>query len=779
MKNEQYDTAPRRSNLDGGCHGLGHRLGQSVIAPGLQGTDGAFAVWHLMVLVQLALALQAGDADFEAHDVAQLLGQVIGRRIPHLPGAGLVGLVLARELGHHAPDKAFVVVNMHGAMGMDHFVVPGGHAPMRLVLAGVPIGRDVALGTAKHHQNGVAIGHLLPKGVGPRNVGDECALRALIGLQQQRQVMGLQPVGGVRHQHAQGVVADDAVKFFDARLGKLSRQVHVTTLIGTDTGKARRALPLCGIIGLKEISSFLENDQASSTMPLMPKGRPSRSRALYEEIRARIADGTFAPGLALPSTRALAAERGLSRATVTLVYEQLAADGFIETRIGASSRVAPGGAAGAAADPSAGQPPLHGRSAPAGQNTGRLSAIGHRMAAFGLHDARPTAAGEIDFIYGPLSGADFPTLAWSKAMRHVERQRVSRLAYEDPRGNLPLRQALHAHLSQTRGLVCTLDQIMIVNGSQQALDLCARLLLDPGDGVIVENPGYQAAHQAFMAYGARLACIDVDAQGMKTEQLEGLGPAQMAYVTPTHQFPMGSFLPLARRRQLLAWAHETGAWVIEDDYDSEYRYTVGPEETLQSLDRHAHVIHVGTFSKTLSPQLRLGYMVLPPGLVDTFATAKRLTDRQTASGVQRALALLLEDGSYARHVRRIRRHQAARQHALTEALTHHLGDRIEIQGAASGLHVVVWCRSLPSSAETALVQAARDLGVRVYPISPLYHPHPTGPGQQRPAGLIMGYALLGEAAIVEGVQRLGAALQQVQAGTRPSQGSQPSQPTAG
>jgi len=177
------------------------------------------------------------------------------------------------------------------------------------------------------------------------------------------------------------------------------------------------------------------------------------------------------------------------------------------------------------------------------------------------------------------------------------------------------------------------------------------------------------------------------------------------------------------------------------------------------------VIHVGTFSKSLSPQLRLGYMVLPPGLVDTFATAKRLTDRQTASGVQRALALLLEDGSYARHVRRIRRHQAARQRVLTEALTQHLGDQIEIQGAASGLHGVVWCRSLPFSAETALVKAARDLGVRVYPISPLYHPHPTGAALQRPAGLIMGYALLDEAAIEEGVQRLSAALRQIQEGT--------------
>lgn len=499
-----------------------------------------------------------------------------------------------------------------------------------------------------------------------------------------------------------------------------------------------------------------------------PNARTSRSRVLYEEIRARIGDGTFAPGMALPSTRALAAERSLSRATVTLVYEQLAADGFIETRSGASSRVASGAmAAGPAASP---------RSSPdqgavVSQPAGRLSAIGRRVAAFGPRDVRPTVPGEIDFIYGPLSGADFPILVWSKAMRQAERQRVQRLEYDDPRGNLLLRRALHAHLSQTRGLVCSLEQILIVNGSQQALDLCARLLLDPGDRVVVENPGYLAAHQAFAAYGASLVCIDVDEHGLKTDQLAALGPAQMAFVTPTHQFPLGSFLSLARRRALLAWANETGAWVVEDDYDSEYRFSVGPEETLQSLDRSERVIHVGTFSKTLSPRLRLGYMVLPPGLVDAFATAKRLSDRHSASGVQRALAVLLEDGSYARHVRRIRRLQLARQRALTQALTLYLGDGVDIQGAASGLHVVVWCRSLPSTAEGALAEAARDLGVRVHPIGPLFHPGSGGPGRPRPAGLVMGYALLDEVQIRSGVQRLSVALRQVQAGLAPGQAS--------
>lgn len=473
------------------------------------------------------------------------------------------------------------------------------------------------------------------------------------------------------------------------------------------------------------------------------------SRALYEEIRARIADGTYGVGAALPSTRALAAERGLSRATVMLVYEQLAADGFIETRTGAASRVAPGAVP---ASPSARARPQKTAGA---RHHGQLSTYGNRVAALGFVDAAPPTPKDIDFLYGPLAGSDFPTQPWLKALRAVERQRSPRLEYEAPRGNLALRKALQAHLSQTRGLACTVEQILVVNGSQQALDLCARVLIDPGDRVVIENPGYRMAHHAFEAHGAELVCVDVDAHGLNTDRLASLASARMAYVTPTHQFPLGGLLPIARRHALLAWAAAHGAWIIEDDYDSEYRYAIRPEATLQSLDSCGCVIHVGTFSKTLSPQLRLGYMVLPPGLADTFAAAKRLADRHAATGVQRALARLLEDGSYDRHVRRIRRAQQGRQQALVDALALHLGERVEVQGAASGLHLVAWFPALPAGCEPALVQAARQQGVRVYPVGPLYHP--AGP-VQRPAGLVMGYALLDRNAIEEGVRRLALAL---------------------
>jgi GntR family transcriptional regulator/MocR family aminotransferase len=490
------------------------------------------------------------------------------------------------------------------------------------------------------------------------------------------------------------------------------------------------------------------------------RGQGGLSRGLYEEFRARIADGTYAVGTPLPSTRALAAERGLSRATVSLVYEQLAADGFIDTRGGAVSRVAAGAAP-------LGRP-VHRDTRDATtavaqvRLAGRLSTWATRVEGMALQDTGAAVSGEIDFVYGPLAGRDFPTLTWLKALRAVERQRTPRLAYEDPRGNIELRKALQAHLSQTRGVSCSTDQLMIVNGSQQALDLCARLLIDPGDPVAVENPGYRMAHHVFEAYGADLQCIDVDEHGLRTDQLRQLRRAQMVYVTPTHQFPLGSFLPVGRRRELLAWAAERRAWVIEDDYDSEYRYSVRPEATLLSLDTHGCVIHAGTFSKTLSPQLRLGYMVVPERLVDTFAAAKRLADRHAATGVQRALALLLEDGSYDRHVRRMRRLQHARQRALVEALQSHLSGRIEIQGLASGLHLVVWIPSLPSTAEPALVREASRLGVRVYPVSPLFHRSVQQAGQSRPAGLVMGYALLEREAIVDGVRRLAEALRRTE-----------------
>lgn len=481
-----------------------------------------------------------------------------------------------------------------------------------------------------------------------------------------------------------------------------------------------------------------------------------RGRDLYEEIKARIIDGTYGAGTALQSTRACADERGLSRTTVSAVYEQLASEGFIHTRLGASSRVAEGIARSRAALRSSRRAGVR----PKGTSIEvRLSAVGQRIAKLGLPDFAAPPSALIDFAYGPLAGRDFPTLAWLRATRRVERLRTDRLAYDDPRGDQGLRRAVQSYLSRARGLSCDIDQIMIVNGSQQALDLCGRLLLDSGDIAVVENPGYRMAHHVFSSVGARLHGIDVDSEGLRTDLLADVRRARLAYVTPTHQFPMGAFLSASRRRALLEWSARTGAAIVEDDYDSEYRYSIRPEPTLLSLDELGTVIYVGTFSKTLSPQLRLGYMVLPHRLVKTFATAKRLTDRHAATGVQRTLALLLEDGSYERHVRRMRRLQQARRVALLQALAKSLRGQVLVQGEVSGLHLVVSIPAVPRTREVNLIDAAEREGVRVYPLSAFYLPDTGSRGRRdRPASLVMGYAMLEQKQIVEGVQRLAAAI---------------------
>ncbi|WP_312525810.1 PLP-dependent aminotransferase family protein [Comamonas sp.] len=383
------------------------------------------------------------------------------------------------------------------------------------------------------------------------------------------------------------------------------------------------------------------------------------------------------------------------------------------------------------------------------------------MAENVLSNAAPTPQATppniVDFVYGPLSARDFPSDAWMRALRAGERQKGEQLSYIDPRGDLALRQELQTHLGKTRGLSCTLDQILIVNGSQQALDLCGRLLVDPGDKVVVESPGYLMAQKVFESYGGHLEFIDVDEHGLKTSTLSRISSAQLVYVTPTHQFPLGGFLPLGRRHELLSWAERSGAWVVEDDYDSEYRYSIRPEDTLYSLNE-SRVIHVGTFSKTLSPQMRLGYMVLPRPLIGVFVEAKRLADRHSSIASQQALAKLLQDGTYARHIRRLRRVQQSRQRALLHALKIHFEGQIRVESAASGLHIVVWFNNVPSGQESELMATALEHGVKLYPISPLYRQSRQTPN--RTAGAVVGYALLEPQEITAGIAKLANALAQ-------------------
>ena len=473
------------------------------------------------------------------------------------------------------------------------------------------------------------------------------------------------------------------------------------------------------------------------------------ARRIYDALREQILARVYGVNGLLPSSRALAGELGVSRGTVTVAYEQLAAEGFIEIRHGARPRVA-----------NAVVEAKVKRSTPQrASRTVRLSGYGERLRSAAPRTGIQPRGLSANFRYGDLSASDFPVLAWKRAVATAATRRPERLTYDDPRGSKRLRMALSGYLWRTRSLRCDLDQILIVSGSQQGLDLSGRLLLDPGDRFVIESPGYRMAREAFSATGAMAVPVAVDEDGLDTRQLASI-KARLAYVTPSHQFPLGGVMPVARRQQLLAWAKASDAYVIEDDYDSEFRYDTKPVPPLHALEGSENVIYLGTVSKTLSPTLRLGYLVVPPQLDAVFTLSKQITDRHTSLIEQDAFATLLESGTYERHVRRVRRRNGERRQTLLDALHRRFGDRIQIAGAAAGLHVVVWFRDLPRKSEAMLIETARLKGVGIYPISPLFDPHHPG-RRENVVGLVMGYAALEPRQIERGCRLLAEAVDDV------------------
>jgi len=481
--------------------------------------------------------------------------------------------------------------------------------------------------------------------------------------------------------------------------------------------------------------------------PSQRSGATGAGRRIYERLRAQIADGTLPPGARAPSTRALAADLGVSRTTVTAAYEQLAAEGFLLTAAGRAARVA-----GPLTPPAASGAP-----APRPRRAPHLSGYGRRVAGMALPATLSTDSLRTDFLYGAVASRDFPALVWRRAYQAELLRRQPRLYYAPPEGDPALRRALQGYLRRARGLACDAEQILVVHGSQQAIDLCARLLLDPGEGFAFEDPGYLMARRCFEATGARALPIPVDEHGLVTARLPRRGRVRLAYVTPSHQFPLGGVLPIGRRVELLQWARAQRAWVIEDDYDGEFRYGQRPIDALQSIDTEGRVIYVGTFSKALSPQLRLGYLVLPHELVPVFRQAKRLADRHAPLLEQRVLASLIDSGAYERHVRRVRRENERRRSALLEAIARHLPAKVRVAGTVAGLHLVLWLPFLRPQDEPALVAAARAVGVGIYPLSALYA-GAASRGPIRPAGLMLGYASLTLDQIDQGVRALAALL---------------------
>jgi GntR family transcriptional regulator / MocR family aminotransferase len=475
-----------------------------------------------------------------------------------------------------------------------------------------------------------------------------------------------------------------------------------------------------------------------------PRADRMGARQIYEVLRDQIMARVYGIDGVLPSSRALAGEMGVARSTVTIAYEQLAAEGFIETRHGARPRVARAvverGRTRAVSRPSA--------------RKVRLSAFGDRLLQDPPRWSEPPRGLVANFRYGELAPSDFPVVAWKKAVTAAMARKPERLAYDDPCGALRLRTALQGYLWRSRSVRCEVDQIVVVNGSQQGLDICARLLLDAGDGFVMEDPGYQMARHTFAATGAETIPIPVDVDGLETARLDGV-KARLAYVTPSHQYPLGGVMPIGRRHQLLAWARANDAYVIEDDYDSEYRYDTKPIPSLHALAGGGNVIYLGTVSKTLSPTLRIGFLVVPSALRSLFAAAKQIMDRHTPLIEQNALASMLESGAYDGHIRRVRRRNAERQRALLDALHRRFGDRVRIEGTAAGLHIVAWFDDLPQRQEDALIKAAHAKGVGIYPVSALF----VGPRRPRKTvGLVMGYSALEVAQIERGCRLLAQAV---------------------
>jgi GntR family transcriptional regulator/MocR family aminotransferase len=424
---------------------------------------------------------------------------------------------------------------------------------------------------------------------------------------------------------------------------------------------------------------------------------PYGARETYQALKTQIEDGVYGPSDKLPSTRALANEFGASRTTVTAAYEQLLAEGFIETGQGRRAWVTPALRVARSLR----------QSSKRTLRTARLSAYARQVADL----AGPPVVSEplpIDFRYGDIAAADFPSLAWRRALTKAATTSGSRrLRYQEPQGSIELRTSLQAYLWRARSLRCSREQIIIVNGSQQGLDLCARLLLDSGDRFVIETPCYWAARHVFESVGASPQFVPVDEEGLRTEILESIKKARLCYVTPSHQFPLGHVLSASRRAQLLRWASNAGAYLVEDDYDGEYRYDIRPIRPLHAFDEAAHVIYLGTISKTLSPLLRLGYLVLPPELVDAFRAAKRLADRHSPTLEQAALAEFIQSGAYERHIRKLRRKNAQRRAALLDAFSENFGSTITVQGSEAGLHVVAWFRKYGSTQEEQLVQKSQ------------------------------------------------------------------------
>ncbi|MET0553331.1 MAG: PLP-dependent aminotransferase family protein [Vicinamibacteria bacterium] len=461
-------------------------------------------------------------------------------------------------------------------------------------------------------------------------------------------------------------------------------------------------------------------------------------RQIYEGYRDAIVERRLRAGQRLPSTRALARELSVSRVPVVSAFEQLSAEGYIESAVGSGTFVAH-----ALPDE---EPPRTAAGAVKARPGPRAVAKG--PAAVVRDTQEPWLGGSGAFRMSEVATGRFPFAVWSSLVaRHSRNPRRNLLGYGDAMGHRPLREALAAYLRTARAVRCEADQIMVVSGSQHALEIAARVLLDRGSAVCIEEPGYSGVQEVLDRADARVVPVRVDAEGLDVDAAAARCPSPRAvYVTPSHQYPLGVTMSAGRRLQLLDWARRTGAWVLEDDYDSEYRYESLPIAALQGLDRDARVVYFGTFSKVLFPALRVGYLVIPPDLVARFAAVRQAMDIMAPTLTQAVLADFLEEGHFGRHLRRMRQLYGARRDALVAAIRRELGEALQVQGDQAGVHLVA---TLAKTADDrAIAERAARAGLWVMPLSSCYA------GRAARRGFVLGYGGTEAEEMPDAVRRL-------------------------
>ena len=472
---------------------------------------------------------------------------------------------------------------------------------------------------------------------------------------------------------------------------------------------------------------------------------------LYTTLRDAILAGQISSGARLPSTRDLARSLSVSRNTVTSAFDQLVAEGYLESRVGDGTYVS-----SALPDDL-----LHARTPRTSIFTQRgptatlVSKRHHSIAATPMGNVQAEGTPPRAFRTGVPALDAFPHDVWARLVaRRWRNPPPELLTYGDAAGYGPLRQAVAQYLGTARGVHCTAEQVLITAGSQHALDLIAHVLLDPGDPVWIEDPGYRGARAALLGAGAKLVPVPVDAEGLSVVAgIRAQPHGRMAYITPSHQYPTGVTMSASRRLALLEWAHSASAWILEDDYDSEYRYHGRPLPALQGIDVQGsqnRVLYTGTFSKVLFPGLRLGYLVAPLSLTAVFAQALQRGHRYLSAMDQAVLADFINEGHFARHIRRMRTLYASRQAVLIDAIAQELASVLTVDPAPAGLHLVGWLKN--GLDDEIIAAAAAQQGVEVMPISS-YSLWP-----ETRQGLVLGYAMLNEQEIVTGVQRLHRAL---------------------